>query len=49
MNCPQISNDNPLSIAVIYGNIDPENEDVKEVLVGIKRFEEAVKEIVNAE
>ena len=49
INCPQISNDNPLSIAVIYGNIDPENEDVKEVLVRIKRFEEAVKEIVNAE
>ena len=49
INCPQISHDNPLSIAVIYGDIDPENEDVREVLVRFNRFEEAVKEIVNAE
>ena len=46
INCPKTECNTPLSLGIIYGNIDPENTDVVEVVARIKRFEEAVQEIV---
>ena len=47
INCPRTNYDTPLSISIIYGNIEPENADMVEVVARIKRFEVAVQETVN--